>query len=35
MEFNIFYYLCCCISTEPLEQDDYVTYNEIYKQPFM
>ena len=31
MEFkNFFYYFCCCMSEKPVEQTEYVTYNDIY-----
>lgn len=34
MEFKkIFYYFCCCFYTEPTEQqNNYITYNDIYKR---
>ncbi len=35
MEFkNFFYYFCCCMSEKPVEQTEYVTYNDIYKHGY-
>ena len=34
MEFkNMLHYFCCCFYSEPTEQqDNYITYNDIYKR---
>jgi hypothetical protein len=34
MEFkNMLYYFCCCFFSKPTEQqDNYITYNDIYKR---
>ena len=30
---NFFYYICCCFSSAPIDtQDNYFTYNDIYKR---